>query len=136
MTTLLQYLLFAGVIGLIVFAIAVLVFGRGEQLAPLPPRTSPAQLPEAGITGEHIDKVRFALALRGYRMSDVDWTLHRLGAEVDRLRTAVTDLGGDPDPAPATPPTPQTSGIADDEPEPAAGPASTSAVGSNVGSSS
>jgi DivIVA domain-containing protein len=97
MTTLLQYLLFAAVIGLIVFAIAVLVFGRGEQLAPLPPRTSPAQLPEAGITGENVERVRFALALRGYRMSDVDWTLHRLGAEVDRLRAAVTDLGGDPD---------------------------------------
>ncbi|GAA2000623.1 DivIVA domain-containing protein [Nakamurella flavida] len=97
MTTLLQYLLFAAVIGLIVFAIAVLVFGRGEQLAPLPPRTSPAQLPEAGITAENVERVRFALALRGYRMSDVDWTLHRLGTEVDRLRAALTDLGGDPD---------------------------------------
>lgn len=97
MTTLLQYLLFAAVIGLIVFGIAVLVFGRGEQLAPLPPRTSPARLPESGITGENVEKVRFALALRGYRMADVDWTLHRLGAEVDRLRAAVTELGGDPD---------------------------------------
>ena len=51
MTTVLQYLVIAAVIGLVVFGIAVLVFGRGEQLAPLSPRISPTELPDRDITG-------------------------------------------------------------------------------------
>ncbi|WP_236006398.1 DivIVA domain-containing protein [Nakamurella leprariae] len=93
--TLLQYLLIAAVIGLAVFGIAVVVFGRGEQMAPLPPRTSPAHLPDGPITGSDVEQVRFGLAVRGYRMSDVDWTLHRLSGELDRLRARLREL--DPD---------------------------------------
>jgi DivIVA domain-containing protein len=84
-TTVLFYLVIAAVIGLVVFFLAVFVFGRGEQMAPLDPRTSPAELPEADITSDDVGKVRFALALRGYRMSDVDWTLERLGEQLDVL---------------------------------------------------
>jgi len=85
-TTVLQYLVIAAVIGLVVFGLAVFVFGRGEQLAPLSPRTSPTELPEKGIEGTDIRKVKFAMALRGYRMSDVDWALERMADEIDRLR--------------------------------------------------
>lgn len=85
MTTVLLYLVIAAVIGLVVFFLAVFVFGRGEQMAPLDPRTSPAELPETDITSGDVRKIRFALALRGYRMSDVDWTLERLGAQLDVL---------------------------------------------------
>lgn len=86
MTTVLFYLVIAAVIGLVVFFLAVFVFGRGEQMAPLDPRTSPAELPETDITSEDVRSIRFALALRGYRMSDVDWTLERLGEQLDALR--------------------------------------------------
>ena len=86
MTTVLFYLVIAAVIGLVVFFLAVLVFGRGEQMAPLDPRTSPAELPDHDITSDDVRKIRFALALRGYRMSDVDWTLERLGEQIDLLR--------------------------------------------------
>jgi DivIVA domain-containing protein len=96
-TTVLQYLVIAAVIGLVVFALAVFVFGRGEQLAPLSPRISPTELPERGITGADIGAVRFAMALRGYRMSDVDWALERMGNEIDRLRAEVATLTGDGD---------------------------------------
>ncbi len=85
-TTVLFYLVIAAVIGLVVFFLAVLVFGRGEQMAPLDPRTSPAELPDHDIDSEDVRKIRFALALRGYRMSDVDWTLERLGEQIDALR--------------------------------------------------
>jgi DivIVA domain-containing protein len=85
-TTVLFYLVIAAVIGLVVFFLAVLVFGRGEQMAPLDPRTSPAELPDHDIDSEDVRKIRFALALRGYRMSDVDWTLERLGQQIDELR--------------------------------------------------
>lgn len=97
MTTVLQYLVIAAVIGLLLFGLALLLFGRGERLSALPARTSPAQLPERGIDGADVRRVRFALALRGYRMSDVDWTLDRLADELDRTRDQLHRLTGEPD---------------------------------------
>lgn len=86
MITVLEYLVIAAAIGAVVFFIAVFVFGRGEQMAPLDPRTSPAQLPETGVTADDVRSVKFSLALRGYRMSDVDWTLERVSGELEELR--------------------------------------------------
>lgn len=97
--TVLEYLVIAAAIGLVVFVIAVFVFGRGERMAALSPRTSPSELPDEAIGGDDIRRVRFGLALRGYRMSDVDWTLDRLADEVDRLHRRVAELGGEPLPA-------------------------------------
>jgi DivIVA domain-containing protein len=94
-TTVLQYLVIAGVIGLVVFALAVFVFGRGEQMAPLSPRVSPTELPDHDMSGEDVRRVRFAMALRGYRMSDVDWALDRMADELERLRGKVAALSGD-----------------------------------------
>jgi DivIVA domain-containing protein len=102
-TTVLFYLVVAAVIGLVVFFLAVFVFGRGEQMAPLDPRTSPAELPEADITAEDVRKIRFSMALRGYRMSDVDWTLDRLGEQIDQLRRENANLRGEPLPSEAAP---------------------------------
>lgn len=92
MTTVLFYLVIAAAIGLVIFFLAVFVFGRGEQMAPLDPRTSPAELPDENISSEDISKIRFAVGLRGYRMSDVDWTLERLGDQIDQLRRDNTAL--------------------------------------------
>ena len=94
MTTVLQYLVIAAVIGLLLFGTALLLFGRGERLSALPARTSPAQLPERGIEGADVRRVRFALAVRGYRMSDVDWTLDRLADELDRTRQQLAQVSG------------------------------------------
>ena len=94
-TTVLQYLVIAGVIGLVVFALAVFVFGRGEQMAPLSPRVSPTELPDHDMSGEDVRRVRFAMALRGYRMSDVDWALDRMADELERLRGKVAALSGE-----------------------------------------
>jgi DivIVA domain-containing protein len=93
-TTVLQYLVIAAVIGLVVFGLTVFVFGRGEQLAPLSPRSSPTELPENGMAAQDVRKVRFAMALRGYRMSDVDWALEKMADEIDRLRAEVDALTG------------------------------------------
>ncbi len=93
-TTVLFYLVVASVIGLVIFFLAVFVFGRGEQMAPLDPRTSPAELPDHEISSEDVRRIRFALALRGYRMSDVDWTLERLGEQIDELRRENSRLLG------------------------------------------
>ena len=104
MTTVLLYLVIAAAIGLVVFAVTVLLFGRGEQMAALSPRVSPAELPDAEVTADDVRKVRFALALRGYRMSDVDWTLERVADEITRLRAEIATLrGADPDVWPYVP---------------------------------
>jgi len=95
-TTALQYLVFAAVIGLVVFGLAVFVFGRGEQLAPLSPRRSPTELPEKALSAEDVRKVRFAMAVRGYRMSDVDWALEQMADELDRLHARISALSSDP----------------------------------------
>jgi DivIVA domain-containing protein len=86
------YLVVAVVVAAVVFLIASLVFGRGEELAALPPDATPTWLPEGSIIGADVRAVRFAQVMRGYRMSDVDWVLHRTAAELDSLHSRVAEL--------------------------------------------
>lgn len=76
----------------VVFLVAALVFGRGEEMAPLAPGSSPTRLPAENVTGADVAGLRFQLVLRGYKMSEVDWVLTRLGAEIDELRSTVAEL--------------------------------------------
>lgn len=92
MGTALVYLVVMLLVAAVVFLLASMVFGRGEELEPLPPNVSPTRLPERDISGADIAQVRFQQVLRGYKMSDVDWVLQRLGDELDTLRTRVTEL--------------------------------------------
>ena len=85
MVTALSYLLVAVVVAAALFGIAVVVFGRGEELPPLPPRATPTRLPEGNIDGADVRELRFPQAVRGYRMDDVDWVLERLADELDRV---------------------------------------------------
>lgn len=101
MITVIEYIVIAAVIGAFAFGVAALVFGRGEQLAPLAARTSPAELPADALHGDHVRHLRFGLALRGYRMSDVDWALDRLADEIDRLNAEITRFRQDPPPVAA-----------------------------------
>jgi DivIVA domain-containing protein len=91
-TTALIYLVVMLLVAAVVFLLAAVVFGRGEELAPLAPGSSPTRLPATDITGEDAQSVRFQLALRGYKMSEVDWVVRRLGAEIDGLRVRVAQL--------------------------------------------
>jgi DivIVA domain-containing protein len=43
-------------------------------------------LPASGVTGTDVDSVKFTQTLRGYKTSEVDWVLDRLGQELDLLR--------------------------------------------------
>ena len=92
MTTALIYLLVMVLVAAVVFLLASILFGRGEELPPLPPGASPTRLPESGITGDDLRIVRFQQVVRGYKMSEVDWVLARVGAELDELRARVAEL--------------------------------------------
>jgi len=84
--TALVYLLVVLAVATVVFVVAAGVFGRGEELGPLPSGVTPTHLPETGaIEGEHVRKLRFQQVLRGYRMEEVDWVLDRLAGELDRV---------------------------------------------------
>ena len=92
MTTALIYLLVMLLVAAVVFLLASLVCGRGEELAPLAPGSSPTRLPTDDITSADVDNVRFQVVVRGYKMSEVDWVMSRLGTEIDLLRARVAEL--------------------------------------------
>ena len=85
-TLVLLYLLVLVLVGVVLFAIGSLLFGRGEVLPPLPRATTATVLPASGVTGADVDAVKFSQAVRGYRAGEVDWVLDRLGQELDQLR--------------------------------------------------
>ncbi|HEY6423006.1 MAG TPA: DivIVA domain-containing protein [Pseudonocardiaceae bacterium] len=96
MGTVLIYLVVAVVVAAAMFLLASLVFGRGEELPALPPDATPTWLPDGPLVGDDVRAVRFAQVVRGYRMSEVDWTLQRAAAELDALRARVAELEGRP----------------------------------------
>jgi DivIVA domain-containing protein len=82
----LLYLVVLILVAIVLFGVASLLFGRGEQLPPLPRATTATMLPASGVTGADVDAVKFTQTLRGYKTSEVDWVLDRLGQELDLLR--------------------------------------------------
>jgi DivIVA domain-containing protein len=92
MGTALIYLVVMAVVAAMVFLGASLLFGRGEELAPLPPGATPTYLPATALTGADLRRLKFAQVVRGYRMSEVDWALERAATELDRLRARIAEL--------------------------------------------
>lgn len=92
MGTALVYLIVVTAVAAVFFGLAALVFGRGEELAPLAPDATPTRLPSNGIRGEDIRDLRFPQAVRGYRMTEVDWVLDRLAEELDRVTAERDEL--------------------------------------------
>lgn len=81
--------LFAILIVLALGGIAALAAGRGEPLAPAYDDRPDALVPAAGaLVGDDLRKVRFSLACRGYRMSEVDNLLERLASQLEHDATA------------------------------------------------
>ncbi len=67
---------------LLLGGVAVVAAGRGGPLAPAGDDDPAPDVPATGpLSAEDLRRVRFPLALRGYRMADVDALLDRLAAE-------------------------------------------------------
>lgn len=86
MTLILLYIVVLILAAVVLFGLASVLFGRGESLPPLPRSTTATVLPASGVTGADVDAVKFTQTLRGYKTSEVDWVLDRLGQELDSLR--------------------------------------------------
>lgn len=86
MALVLLYLVILVLVSVVLFGVVSVLFGRGEQLPPLPRATTATVLPASGVTGADVDAVKFTQVLRGYKTSEVDWVLDRLGRELDLLR--------------------------------------------------
>jgi len=91
-TLILIYLVVLILVAVVLFALGSVLFGRGEQLPPLPRGTTATVLPASGITAEDVDAVKFTQTLRGYKTSEVDWVLDRLAQELDSLRGELSAL--------------------------------------------
>ncbi|MEJ2867518.1 DivIVA domain-containing protein [Actinomycetospora sp. OC33-EN08] len=92
----LVYVLVVGVVAAVIYLATALLAGRGEELAPMPPGATPTRLPARDLLGSDVRGLRFQQAFRGYRMSEVDWALDRLAAEVDTLRARLAVYEGPP----------------------------------------
>lgn len=91
MSLLLLLLLLAVVAG-----IAVVAAGHGGSLAATDPDRSPrGVLPDGAVDRGAVDALRFTLAIRGYRMDEVDAVLDRLVTELERRDERIAALESD-----------------------------------------
>ncbi|THI90672.1 DivIVA domain-containing protein [Nocardioides sp.] len=78
---------FAVLIVLAMGVVAMLAAGRGEPITPVYVDRPDAVVPQDRPIGpDDLRRVRFSLAFRGYRMSEVDALLTRLAAEMESPR--------------------------------------------------
>lgn len=84
--------LFAVLVVLALGGVAVVAAGRGGSLPPVHDDRPDVDLPAGPITAEDLRRVRFPLAVRGYRMAEVDDLLSRLA---DQLAVRDGDDRGD-----------------------------------------
>jgi len=94
MGTALVYLVVMAAVAGVLFLLASVVFGRGEELAPLPAGHTTAVLPAHGVDGAAVRALRFQQVVRGYKASEVDWALERLALEIDELRAQLGAAAG------------------------------------------
>jgi DivIVA domain-containing protein len=78
--------------------ITLVAAGRGDTLPDASPDRSPhGALPEGPIAREDVDRLRFSLGFRGYRMDEVDQVLDRLLTELEARDRRIAELEGRPE---------------------------------------
>ncbi|CAL9433796.1 hypothetical protein SUDANB6_02102 [Streptomyces sp. enrichment culture] len=90
-----MFLFLVVALAVVVAAVTLAVVGGGEG-GPLP-EAAPDRLrdplpPDRPVGRADVEHLRFPLAVRGYRMADVDDVLSRLGAELAERDARIADL--------------------------------------------
>ncbi|MEU6478270.1 DivIVA domain-containing protein [Streptomyces sp. NPDC047017] len=91
-----MFLFLVVALAVVVAAVTLAVVGGGEGAGPLP-EAAPERLrdplpPDRPVRPADVEELRFPLAVRGYRMADVDDALGRLGAELAEREARIADL--------------------------------------------
>ncbi len=92
MASALIYLVVVLAVAAVVYLLASVVFGRGEEMEPLPPGSTPTRLPSTDVAGSDVRALRFQQVFRGYKAAEVDWALERTASEIDELRGRIAVL--------------------------------------------
>jgi DivIVA domain-containing protein len=71
------------------------LLGRGETQPPAELDQSPVELPDdRAVTGDDVRGLRISVAVRGYRMTEVDWLLDQLARALDERDAALAARAG------------------------------------------
>ncbi|WP_372729549.1 DivIVA domain-containing protein [Nocardioides sp.] len=91
--------LFAILIVLALGGVALVAAGKGEPMTPAYDDRPDAGIPGTGpLAADDLRRVRFPLAVRGYRMSEVDALLDRLATQLAEAGVEAGDATDDPAP--------------------------------------
>jgi DivIVA domain-containing protein len=81
------------VVGGLLFLGGSLLLGRGETQPPAELDRSPMELPDdRPVAGDDIRALRISPALRGYRMTEVDWLLDQFAQTLDERDQEIAQL--------------------------------------------
>ncbi|MDQ1625636.1 MAG: hypothetical protein QOJ49_1134 [Actinomycetota bacterium] len=80
----------------VIAGIALVAAGVGASMPEPDPDRRPFGVLPAGqeVTGDDLERLRFSLAFRGYRMDEVDAVLERLSAELAARDAHIAELEG------------------------------------------
>jgi DivIVA domain-containing protein len=111
------------VVGGLLFLAGSLLLGRGETQPPAELDRSPVELPDdRPVTGDDVRALRIAPAVRGYRMTEVDWLLDQFAQALDERDEEIARLRAR---LAASRPTPAPHRTAEDQQPTGEGPAAT-----------
>src|SRR5918912_1428851 len=81
------------VVGGLLFLGGALLLGRGGGQPPAEIGRSPVELPEdRPVVGDDVRALRISVAVRGYRMSEVDWLLDQFAQVLDERDAEIAAL--------------------------------------------
>ncbi len=81
------------VVAALLFLGASVLMGRGETQPPAELDRSPVELPDdRAVTGDDVRDLRISVAVRGYRMTEVDWLLEQFADALDERDAEIASL--------------------------------------------
>ena len=92
-----SFVLLLAVLGVLA-GVVLVAAGRASGLPAADPDRSPTGvLPPGDVSARDVERLRFSLAFRGYRMDEVDDVLDRLTSELAERDARIAELEGRPD---------------------------------------